>query len=84
VTILLSLLFSLVFFAALCAEVGPLGKSGEVALFFKGCVKSVQEDIDEIEEAERLVKESQRKSALPSVAESADEEDGAEEKEGDL
>lgn len=55
-TIALSLVFSLGFFAAVLCNVGPLGKSGEVANLYAGVVKTMHEHVAELEEQQRLIK----------------------------
>ncbi|KAH8070040.1 hypothetical protein JL721_5260 [Aureococcus anophagefferens] len=62
-TIALSLNFSLVFFSAVLAWVGPLGKTGEVAMLYASSVKRAQATIDEIEEAQQLVDDAKAAAA---------------------
>ncbi|KAH8071811.1 hypothetical protein JL720_11310 [Aureococcus anophagefferens] len=67
-TIALSLNFSLVFFSAVLAWVGPLGKTGEVAMLYASSVKRAQATIDEIEEAQQLVDDAKAAAAAPAAA----------------
>ena len=56
-TIVLSLIFSLFFFASVLAEIGPIGKRGQVSLLYRDCVNRAKEELDEMDEAQRLVDE---------------------------
>ncbi|KAH8062050.1 hypothetical protein JL721_8770 [Aureococcus anophagefferens] len=67
-TIALSLNFSLVFFSAVLAWVGPLGKTGEVAMLYASSVKRAQATIDEIEEAQQLVDDAKAAAAARAAA----------------
>ena len=71
-TIALSLNFSLVFFSAVLAWVGPLGKTGEVAMLYASSVKRAQATIDEIEEAQQLVDDAKAAAAAPEATETFD------------
>jgi hypothetical protein len=71
-TIALSLNFSLVFFSAVLAWVGPLGKTGEVAMLYASSVKRAQATIDEIEEAQQLVDDAKAAAAAPAATETFD------------
>ena len=71
-TIALSLNFSLVFFSAVLAWVGPLGKTGEVAMLYASSVKRAQATIDEIEEAQQLVDDTKAAAAAPAATETFD------------
>ena len=53
-TIALSLQFSLVFFSAVLAILGPLGTKGEVAMLFASTVAKAQASIDEIQEQQQI------------------------------
>jgi len=64
-TIVLSLIFSLFFFASVLAEIGPIGKRGQVSLLYRDCVNRAKEELDEMDEAQRLVDEqSVRKGSV--------------------
>ena len=56
-TIVLSLIYSLFFFASVLAEIGPIGKRGQVSLLYRDCVNRAKEELDEMDEAQRLVDE---------------------------
>ena len=56
-TIVLSLIFSLFFFASVLAEVGPIGKRGQVSLLYRDCVNRAKAELDDMDEAQRLVDE---------------------------
>ena len=56
-TIVLSLIFSLFFFASVLAEIGPVGKRGQVSLLYRDCVNRAKAELDDMDEAQRLVDE---------------------------
>ena len=64
-TIVLSLIFSLFFFASVLAEIGPIGKRGQVSLLYRDCVNRAKAELDDMDEAQRLVDEqSVRKGSV--------------------
>mmetsp|Transcript_3735 Transcript_3735/g.11576 ORF Transcript_3735/g.11576 Transcript_3735/m.11576 type:complete len:1175 (-) Transcript_3735:180-3704(-) len=69
-TIVLSLTFSLLFFASILAEFGPVGTTGSVAILYRGCVKRSQEEIEGQEAEQRLVDERVASERRLSEAES--------------
>ncbi len=47
------------------AEIGPIGKRGQVSLLYRDCVNRAKEELDEMDEAQRLVDEqSVRKGSV--------------------